>query len=29
MLLNSVCPYDPILHPVDNWVVAVGLQQKR
>jgi hypothetical protein len=29
MLLNSVSPYDPMLHPVDKWVVAVGLQQQR
>jgi hypothetical protein len=27
MLLNSVCPYDPVLHPVDNGVVAVRLHQ--
>ncbi|RCV36608.1 hypothetical protein SETIT_7G331200v2 [Setaria italica] len=29
MLLNSVCPYDLILHPVDNGVIAVGLHQQR
>ena len=29
MLLNSVCPYDPVLYSVDNGVVAVGLQQQR
>jgi hypothetical protein len=27
MLLNSVCPYDPVLHPVNNGVVTVGLNQ--
>jgi len=28
MLLNSVCPYDPVLHPVDYGVVAVRLHQE-
>jgi hypothetical protein len=27
MLLNSVCPYDSVLHPVDNGIVAVRLHQ--
>jgi hypothetical protein len=27
MLLNSVCSYDPVLHPVDNGVVAIRLHQ--
>ena len=29
MLLDSVCPYDPVLHPVHNGVIAVGLHQQR
>ena len=29
MLLDSVSPYDPVVHPVDNGVVAVGLHQQR
>jgi hypothetical protein len=29
VLLNPVRPYDPVLHPVDDWVVAVGLHQQR
>jgi hypothetical protein len=28
MFLNFICPYDPVLHPVDDRVVAVGLQQQ-
>jgi len=28
MLLDSVCPYDPILHTVDYGVVAVGLHKQ-
>jgi hypothetical protein len=27
VLLNSICPYDPVIHPVDNGVVAVRLHQ--
>jgi hypothetical protein len=29
MLLDSVCPYDPVSHPVDNRIVAIGFQQQR
>ena len=29
MLLDSVCPYDPVLHTVDNGVITVGLHQQR
>jgi hypothetical protein len=29
MLLDSVCPYDPVSHPVDNRVVTIGFQQQR
>jgi hypothetical protein len=29
MLLDPVSPYHPFVHPLDNGVVAVGLQQQR